>query len=64
LTLADRELAPALFMLSNIAAAYGKPELFQAHPPIGRYIASSGRHPAIRRVPAEMTPTWKLRELA
>jgi glutathione S-transferase len=25
LTLADRELAPALFMLPKIAAAYGKP---------------------------------------
>jgi glutathione S-transferase len=61
LTLADCELAPALFMLPKIAAAYGKPELLKAYPPIGLYVASSGRHPAIRRVLAEMAPTWKLR---
>jgi glutathione S-transferase len=41
LTLADCELAPALFMLPKIAAAYGKPGLLQAYPPIGRYVASS-----------------------
>ena len=64
LTLADRELAPALFMLPKIAAAYGKPGLLQAYPPIGRYVASSSRHPAIRRVLAEMAPAWELRELA
>ncbi len=61
LTLADCELAPALFMLPKIAAAFGKPELLQAYPPIGRYIASSSQHPAIRRVLAEMAPTWGLR---
>jgi len=44
LTLADCELAPALFMLAKIATAYGKPELLQAYPPIGRYLASSSRH--------------------
>jgi glutathione S-transferase len=64
LTLADCELAPALFMLPNITAAYGKPGLLQAYPPIDRYVASSNRHPAIRRVLAEMAPAWELRELA
>jgi glutathione S-transferase len=64
LTLADCELAPALFMLAKIATAYGKPELLQAYPPIGRYLASSSRHPAIRRVLAEMAPAWEIREPA
>src|SRR5664279_27841 len=64
LTLADCELAPALFMLPNITAAYGKPGLLHAYPPIDRYVASSNRHPAIRRVLAEMAPAWELRELA
>jgi glutathione S-transferase len=64
LTLADCELAPALFMLPNIAAAYGKPGLLHAYPPIDRYVASSNRHLAIRRVLAEMAPAWELRELA
>jgi glutathione S-transferase len=61
LTLADCELAPALFMLPKTAAAYGKPALIEAYPPIGRYVASSSRHPAIRRVLDEMAPTWALR---
>ena len=64
LTLADCELAPALFMLPNITAAYGKRGLLHAYPPIDRYVATSNRHPAIRRVLAEMAPTWELRELA
>lgn len=64
LTLADCELAPALFMLPKIAAAYGKPALLQAYPPIGRYVARSSRHPAIRRVLDEMAPTWELQETA
>lgn len=64
LTLADCELAPALFMLPKIAAAYGKPALLQAYPPLCRYVASSSRHRAIRRVLDEMAPTWQLRKLA
>ncbi|MEJ0094277.1 MAG: glutathione S-transferase family protein [Methylocella sp.] len=63
LTLADCALAPALFMLPKVAAAYGKPALLEAYPPIGRYVASSGRHPAIHRVISEMAPTWKLQDL-
>jgi hypothetical protein len=38
--------------------------LLQAYPPIDRYVASSNRRPAIRRVLAEMAPAWELRELA
>ncbi len=64
LTLADCELAPALFMLPKIAAAFGKPALLQAYPPIGRYIASICRNAAVRRVLAEMAPTWELPETA
>jgi glutathione S-transferase len=62
LTLADCALAPALFMLPKIAAAYDKPNLLQAYPPLSRYVASSSQHPAIRRVFAEMAPTWEARE--
>ncbi|SFK62032.1 glutathione S-transferase family protein [Methylocapsa palsarum] len=58
LTLADCALTPALFMLPKITAAYGKPALLEAYPPIGRYIASSGRHPAIVRVLGQMAPAW------
>lgn len=64
LTLADCGLAPALFMLGKIAAAYGKPALLQAYPSIGRYVESSSSHTAIRRVLDEMAPTWELRDLA
>jgi glutathione S-transferase len=64
LTLADCELASALFMLPKIVAAFGKPDLLQAYPPIGRYVASSNQHPAIHRVLTEMAPAWGLRELA
>jgi glutathione S-transferase len=63
LTLADCALAPALFMLPKVAAAYGKPALLEAYPPIGRYVASSRRHPAIHRVVSEMAPTWELQDL-
>jgi glutathione S-transferase len=62
LTLADCELAPALFMLRKTAAAYGKAALLSAYPPVARYLASSSRHPAIRRVLEEMAPTWELRD--
>jgi maleylpyruvate isomerase len=51
-------------MLAKIAAAYGKPGLLHAYPPISRYLASSSRHPAIRRVLAEMAPAWEIREPA
>ncbi len=64
LTLADCGLAPALFMLPKIAAAYGKPALLEAYPPIGRYVARCSRHPAIRRVLNEMAPAWELRKTA
>jgi glutathione S-transferase len=64
ITLADCELAPALFMLPKVATAYGKPALLEAYPSIGHYVARCCRHPAIRRVLDEMAPTWELRETA
>jgi glutathione S-transferase len=62
LTLADCGLAPALFMLPKVAAAYGKPDLLEAYPQIGRYIATSREHPAVRKVLEEMAPAWALRQ--
>ncbi len=62
LTLADCQLAPALFMLPKIVAAFDKPALLQAYPPIGCYVGSVGQHPAIREVLREMAPAWGLEE--
>jgi glutathione S-transferase len=59
-TLADCELAPALFMVPGIAAAYGKPALLDAYPAIARYAARSTLNSAIRRVLDEMAPAWAL----
>ena len=39
LTIADCELAPALFMVTKFAAAFDKPALLQAYPLIARYLA-------------------------
>jgi glutathione S-transferase len=58
LTLADCELAPALFMLPKVATAYGKPALLEAYPRIGRYVATSSAHPAIATVLQEIAPSW------
>lgn len=58
-TLADCGLAPALFMLPKVAAAYGKPVLIEAYPPLARYLATTRRQRAIRRVLDEMAPTWE-----
>ena len=64
LTIADCELAPALFMLAKVTAAFGKPRLLQAYPLIGRYLARISRNPAVRQVLAEMSPTWAFQEAA
>jgi glutathione S-transferase len=60
LTLADCNLAPPLFMLPKIAAAYGKADLLHAYPQVGRYVATSREHPAVGKVLAEMAPAWEL----
>jgi glutathione S-transferase len=57
LTLADCELAPALFLLPKVGATFGKPELTLAYPPIARYVARCGQHPAVARVLVEMAHT-------
>jgi glutathione S-transferase len=64
LTIADCELAPALFMLTKVAAAFGKPALLQAYPLIGRYLARISRDPPVRQVLAEMAPTWAFQQAA
>lgn len=64
LTIADCELAPGLFMLGKVAAAFGKPGLLEAYPSIDRYAAQIRRHPAIARVLAEMAPAWGVRQAA
>jgi glutathione S-transferase len=57
-TLADCELAPALFMLPKIVGAYDKPDLLQAYPVIVRYLDAVKAEPAVSRVWEEMRPTW------
>ena len=64
LTIADCQLAPALFMATKVAAAFDKPALLQAYPLIGRYFARSGQNPPVRRVLAEMAPAWRAVESA
>jgi glutathione S-transferase len=64
LTIADCELAPGLFMLAKVAAAFGKPGLLEAYPSIGHYAARIHRHPAIGRVLAEMAPAWGVQQEA
>ena len=64
LTIADCELAPALFMLTKVAAAFGKPALLQAYPLISRYLARISRNQPVRQVLAEMAPTWGFQQAA
>jgi glutathione S-transferase len=64
LTLADCQLAPALFLLPKIARQIGKPNLLHAYPPIPRYIEMVAAHPAVRRVLDEMAPAWSVRAAA
>jgi glutathione S-transferase len=64
LTLADCQLAPALFLLRKVAQQIGKPHLLQAYPPIRRYVETVGNHPAVTRVLDEMAPAWGLQAAA
>ena len=64
LTLADCQLAPALFLLPKIARQIGKPNLLAAYPPLLRYVGAVGAHPAVRRVLDEMAPAWGVRAAA
>jgi glutathione S-transferase len=58
LTLADCQLAPALFLLPKVARQIGKPHLLSAYPPILRYVEAVAAHPAVRRVLDEMAAAW------
>lgn len=54
LTLADCQLAPALFAASRLLPSLGKRELLDAYPKVAAYFDSVQRHPAVRRVLEEM----------
>jgi glutathione S-transferase len=64
LTLADCQLAPALFLLPKVARQIGKPNLLAAYPPLLRYVEEVGAHSAVRRVLDEMAPAWGLQQAA
>jgi glutathione S-transferase len=64
LTLADCQLAPALFLLPKVAQQIGKPRLLEAYPVILRYGEAVSAYPAVRRVLREMAPTWGLQAAA
>jgi glutathione S-transferase len=64
LTLADCQLAPALFLLPKVARQIGKPNLIAAYPTLLRYAEAVGAHPAVARVLDEMAPAWGLRAAA
>jgi glutathione S-transferase len=64
LTLADCQLAPALFLLPKVANSIGKPRLLAAYPSLLRYVEAVGEEPAVRRVLDEMAPAWGLQSAA
>ena len=64
LTLADCQLAPALFLLPKVAQQIGKPRLLEAYPVILRYGEAVSGYPAVRRVLREMAPAWGLQAAA
>lgn len=53
LTLADCQLAPALFNVPVVAGAFMDRDLIAAYPKVARYIETSRRHPAVERVVQE-----------
>jgi len=64
LTLADCQLAPALFLLPKVARQIGKPNLLAAYPPLLRYVEAVGGHSAVRRVLDEMATAWGMQQAA
>jgi glutathione S-transferase len=54
LTLADCQLAPALFRVPRVAGAFMNRDLIGAYPKVARYIETSRRHKAVARVLDEM----------
>lgn len=55
LTLADCQLAPALFGVPRVAGAFMNRDLIGAYPKVARYIETSRRHKAVTRVLDEMS---------
>ncbi len=55
LTLADCQLAPALFGVPRVAGAFMNRDLIGAYPKVARYIETSRRHKAVSRVLDEMS---------
>lgn len=55
LTLADCQLAPALFGVPSAVGVFMDRDLISAYPKVARYIETSRRHPAVERVLKEMT---------
>lgn len=55
LTLADCQLAPALFRVPRVIGAFMDRDLIGAYPKVARYIESSRRHKAVARVLDEMS---------
>ncbi len=54
LTLADCQLAPALFRVPRVVGAFMDRDLIGAYPKVARYIETSRRHQAVARVLDEM----------
>ncbi len=54
LTLADCQLAPALFRVPRVVGAFMSRDLVGAYPKVARYVETSGRHKAVARVLEEM----------
>lgn len=54
LTLADCQLAPALFRVPRVVGAFMDRDLIGAYPKVARYIETSRRHKAVARVLDEM----------
>jgi glutathione S-transferase len=55
LTLADCQLAPALFRVPRVVGAFMDRDLIGAYPKVARYIETSRRHKAVGRVLDEMS---------
>ncbi|MGH6676362.1 MAG: glutathione S-transferase family protein [Xanthobacteraceae bacterium] len=54
LTLADCQLAPALFRVPRVVGAFMNRDLIGAYPKVARYVETSRRHKAVARVLEEM----------
>jgi glutathione S-transferase len=53
-TTADCQLAPTVFYLPLVAAAFGKADLVARHPKVAAYVESVKDHPAVQKIYGEM----------